>query len=64
MKGEWIEKPASFPALALAAVPTVLAWQHFQVEQDYHALWMLLHRARTQAAIHLQAAPTRALLSA
>ncbi len=36
-------------ALALAAVPTVLAWQHFQVEQDYHALWMLLHRARTQA---------------
>lgn len=36
-------------ALALAAVPSVLAWQHFQVEQDYHALWMLLHRARTQA---------------
>jgi hypothetical protein len=36
-------------ALALAAVPTALAWQHFQVEQDYHALWMLLHRARTQA---------------
>lgn len=25
-------------ALALAAVPTALAWQHFQVEQDYHAL--------------------------
>ena len=36
-------------ALALAAVPTALAWQHFQVEQDYHALWMLLHRARSQA---------------
>jgi hypothetical protein len=36
-------------ALALAAVPTALAWQHFQVERDYHALWMLLHRARTQA---------------
>ena len=36
-------------ALALAAVPTALAWQHFQVEQDYHALWMLLNGARTQA---------------
>ena len=55
MEGEWIEKPASFPALAagdcagLAAVPTALAWQHFQVEQDYHALWRLLNGARTQA---------------
>jgi len=36
-------------ALALAAIPTALAWQHFQVEQDYHALWRLLSRARTQA---------------
>ncbi len=36
-------------ALALAAVPTALAWQHFQVEQDYHALWRLLNRARTLA---------------
>lgn len=34
-------------ALALAAVPTALAWQHFQVEREYPALWMLLNRART-----------------
>ena len=36
-------------ALGLAVVPTVLGWHHFQVEQEYHALWMLLNWARSQA---------------
>lgn len=36
-------------ALVIAAGPVALAWQHFQVEREYHALWMLLGRARTQA---------------
>ncbi|MDS4058453.1 MAG: hypothetical protein RKP73_07765 [Candidatus Contendobacter sp.] len=36
-------------ALVIASGSMVLAWQHFQVEREYHALWMLLGQARTQA---------------
>ncbi|MBK8754739.1 MAG: hypothetical protein IPL99_25255 [Candidatus Competibacteraceae bacterium] len=41
-------------ALMIAAGPAALAWQHFQVDREYHALYLLLNRARTQA---MQAGP-------
>lgn len=36
-------------ALVFAAAPVMVAWQHFQVDQEFHALYLLLNRARTQA---------------
>lgn len=37
--------------LAIAAGPIALAWQHFRVDREFHMLFMLLSRARTQAMI-------------
>ena len=37
-------------ALAVAVVPAALAWPHWRVDPEYHALWMLLSQARTRAA--------------
>lgn len=36
-------------ALVLAAIPVAVAWQHSQVDREYHALHMLLNLARTEA---------------
>jgi hypothetical protein len=36
-------------ALVFAAVPIMVAWQHFQVDREFHALYLLLNRARMQA---------------
>lgn len=36
-------------ALMLAVGPAALAGLHFRVDPEYHALWMLLDRARTEA---------------
>ena len=36
-------------ALTVAVVPAALAWPHWRVDPEFHALWMLLSRARTLA---------------
>ncbi len=36
-------------ALMLAVMPAALAWPHWRVDLEFHALWMLLDRARTLA---------------
>lgn len=36
-------------ALMLAVMPAALAWPHWRVDLEFHALWMLLGRARTLA---------------
>lgn len=41
-------------ALMIAVGPVALAWQHFRVDREFHALYLLLNRARTQA---MQAGP-------
>ncbi len=37
-------------ALLIAAVPAALAWPHWRVDPEYHALWILLSQARARAA--------------
>lgn len=44
----------SAKALMIAVGPVALAWQHFQVDREFHALYLLLNQARTQA---MQAGP-------
>ncbi len=41
-------------ALAFSAAPIMVVWQHFQVDREFHTLYLLLNRARTQA---MQAGP-------
>lgn len=36
-------------ALVFAAVPIMVAWQHFQVDREFHALYLLLNPAPTES---------------